>query len=105
VNQCCLVGTLTRGPVVKYEGDGHQIATFTLAVQEPSREGKPYTLYVPCTSFGRAAEACSLLSAEDQVAIVGRLTWQKRLGKCKTEHSVLVVRVSDVQPLTPAVSP
>jgi len=69
MNTVALVGHLTRPPVVKFEGAGTQTATFTLAITEPGREGKPYTLYVGCTSWGRAAEACSLLNAEDIVAI------------------------------------
>ena len=93
MNAVSLVGTLTRAPTVKFEGDGHQITTFTLAISEPSRLGSPFTLYVGCTSFGRAAETCSLLSAEDLVAVTGKLAWQKRLGKCKQEHSTLVVQV------------
>jgi single-stranded DNA-binding protein len=51
-----LVGKLTRAPSVKSEGEGQQVTTFTLAVQVPSREGKPYTLYIPCTSWGKTAE-------------------------------------------------
>jgi single-stranded DNA-binding protein len=100
MNSVCLVGRLTRNPTVRFEGDS-QTATFTLAVDErsygPAR--KAYVLYVPCTSFGRSAEACSLLSAEDLVAVQGRLGWQKRKAQCGQEHSMLVVHVREVQVL------
>ena len=102
MNQCCLVGRLTRAPTVRFEGES-QTATFTLAVQEPSREGKPYTLYVPCTSWGRSAEACSLLHTEDLVAISGKLSWRTHTGKCGQEHSQLCVAVREVTVLETAV--
>jgi single-stranded DNA-binding protein len=57
MNSVCLVGCLTRAPTVRFEGES-QTATFTLAVQEPSREERAFTLYVGCTSWGRMAETC-----------------------------------------------
>jgi single-stranded DNA-binding protein len=100
------VGHVTRVPVVRYEGDGHAVASFTLAISEASRDGKAYVLYVPCiASWGKAAEACSLLSAEDMVSVQGKLTWHKKVGRCKQEHSTLVVRVQDIQTLAPAEMP
>jgi single-stranded DNA-binding protein len=98
MNSVCLVGRLTRDPTVRFEGES-QTATFTVAIAEPSREGKPYTLYVPCACWGRSAEAASLLSAEDLVAVQGRLGWQKRPAKCGQDHSTLVVTVREVQVL------
>jgi single-stranded DNA-binding protein len=96
------VGKLTRHPTTKFEGESQQVTTFTLAVQEPSWEGKLYTLYVGCTSWGRAAETCSLLNAEDLIAVQGKLAWQQRTGKCGQEHSLLVVNVRDVAVLDAA---
>jgi single-stranded DNA-binding protein len=80
-----------------------QTATFTWAIREPSREGKAFTLYVGCTSWGRAAETCSLLNAADLVAIQGTLAWQKRTGKCGQEPSLLVVNVREAVLLERAV--
>jgi len=99
MNSICLVGRLTRDPVVRFEGEGTQVTTFTLAVPEPSRDGKVFQLYTPCQAWGKAAEVCSLLTAEDLVAVQGRLGWQKRHGTCGQEHSMLVVHVRAVQVL------
>ena|SRR6516165_12664971 len=101
MNTCSLVGHVSRAPTVRFEGDGAQITTFTLAIDERSYgpERKAYTLYVPCTSWGKSAEACSLLNAADLVAVQGKLTWRKQVGKCKQEHASLVVRVAEVQVL------
>jgi single-stranded DNA-binding protein len=99
------VGHVTREPVVKFEGEGVQTCTFTLSITEPSSKGTPYTLYVPMTAWGRAAEACGELHQADLIAVQGKLTWQKRVGKCKQEHSTLVVRVQDIAVLTPVLQP
>ena len=101
MNHVSLVGRLSRAPSVKFEGDGQQVTTFTLAITEPSREGKAYVLYVPCTSWGRSAEACSLLSAQDLVSIEGKISWHPRKRKCGQEHSELVVSVRDIAVLAP----
>ena len=104
MNTCSLVGHVSRAPTVRFEGDGAQITTFTLAIDERSYgpERKAYTLYVPCTSWGKSAEACSLLNAADLIAVQGKLTWRKQVGKCKQEHASLCVRVQDMQVLEPA---
>jgi single-stranded DNA-binding protein len=67
MNTCSLVGHVARAPTVKFEGEGMQTCTFTLGVTEHSYgpEPKVFTLYIPCISWGRSAQACSLLSAED----------------------------------------
>jgi hypothetical protein len=93
-----------RDPIVKFEGES-QTASFTLAVQAPSRAGQPYTLYVPCTSWGKSAEVSSLLGAEDLVAVQGKLTWHPHKAKCGQEHSQLCVRVQDIAVLAPVVPP
>ena len=102
MNTVALVGTVTRTPSTKFEGDGLQMTTLTLALTEAGREGKPYTLYVPCVSYGRAADACSLLEAETLVAVQGKLSWRKQQGKCGQEHSQLVVQVREAQVLQSA---
>ena len=99
MNSMVLVGTVTRTPSVRFEGNGLQMASLTLALVESGREGKPYTLYVPCEAWGRAASACSLLEAETLVAVHGKLSWRKQPGKCGQEHSQLVVQVREVQVL------
>ena len=96
MNTCNLVGHVARTPSTRFEGEGAQITTFTLSIDERSREGKVYPLYVPCTSWGKSAEACSLLSADDLVIVQGRLTWRSHKHKCGQEHSQLCVRVQDV---------
>src|SRR5215510_10204623 len=103
MNHVCLIGTVLRAPTTRFEGDGHQMTDFTLSVLEPSTspERKPYSVFIACTAWGRVAEYCATLDADMLVALNGRLTWHKRMGKCKTEHSVLCVAVREVHVLSP----
>jgi len=102
VNSVCLVGKLTRHPLVRFEGEGSQVTTFTLAITEPSREGKAFTLYVPCVAWGRSAEACGTLSREDLIALSGKLCWRKQTDKQGQEKSSLAVNVRELRLLVAA---
>ena len=105
MNSVNLVGRLTRPPSVKFEGEGSQVTTFTVVVEEPGRSERTFTTYVGCTAWGKTAEACSLLNAADVVSIVGKLAWTKRTGQCGQEHSQLCVNVREVTVLQPAEVP
>ena len=97
MNSVCLVGRVSRHPQTRFEGES-QTASFTLVVEERSygSENKQFTLFVPCTSWGKSAEVCGLLNQGDLISVQGRLTWRKQVGKCGTEHSQLVVSVREV---------
>ena len=99
MNTLALVGHLTRVPSTKWEGAGMQVATMTLAITEQGKDGRTYTLYVPCVAYGHAAESCGVLEAETLVSLVGKLTWRKQPHKCGEAYSSLVVLVQTVQVL------
>jgi single-stranded DNA-binding protein len=101
MNTVCLIGRLSRAPTVRFETTGACTCTFTLAIEEKSQGGKPWTLYAPCVCYGRGAEAASVLNAEALVTLVGKLGWHKQRGKCGTEHSTMVVHVREVSVLQP----
>jgi single-stranded DNA-binding protein len=105
LNVCALVGTLSRDPRTAFEGDGRQTTTFTLAIVEPGREGKAFTLYVPCVCWGKAAEAADVLNAEDLVSVQGKLCWRKHVDKHGQDRSTLAVNVREVSVLQPAALP
>ena len=96
MNSVCVVGKVARAPSVRFEGAGVQVTSLTLVVDETTREGKPYPLYVPCVGYGRSAEACGELHEADLVAVAGRLSWRKQKAKCGEEHSTVVVSVREV---------
>jgi single-stranded DNA-binding protein len=105
LNICALVGTLARDPRTAFAGEGQQTTTFTLALVEPGREGKPFTLYVPCIAWGKAAEAAAVLNAEDLVSVQGKLCWRKYVDKHGQERSMLTVNVREVSVVQPAALP
>ncbi len=102
MNSVNLVGRLSRNPTVRFEAEGRQTTSFSLAIREAGQEGKPFVLYVGCIAWGRAAEACSLLNAEDLISVQGRLAWRKQMASCKQEHSQLCVNVREVHVLETA---
>jgi single-stranded DNA-binding protein len=104
VNNVCLVGRLTRDPVVRFEAD-HQTTTFTLLIAESGREGATFKLFVPCVAWGKAAEAAGVLNAEDLIAVVGKLCWRKQLDKHGQEKSSICVNAREVQLLQAAEVP
>jgi single-stranded DNA-binding protein len=106
MNSVQLVGHLSRAPVVRFEPDSHQVTTWTLAIEELGygQEGKKYILYCPCVAYGRTAESASLLSAGDVISVSGKLSWRKQVGKCKQEHSIMVVNVREVAVLQAAMA-
>jgi single-stranded DNA-binding protein len=101
MNSFCGVGRLTRDPVVRFEGEGIQTATATLLIEEPGKL-KPFTLYVPLTFWGKAAEQASTLSAQDSIAITGKLCWRKLHTKDGEEKSSLAVEVRSIELLQAA---
>jgi single-stranded DNA-binding protein len=101
MNLVALVGRLARAPTTRFEPEGAQVTTFTLMIEEPGRGAQSWRLFIPCSSWGRAAEAVSVLSAEDLVSVSGKLSWRKRPRTCGHEHSEMVVQVREVAVLLP----
>lgn len=84
LNNCVLVGRLTRDPELRYTKDGGTaICRFGLAVsrglskskeEEAKAQGKPTADFLNIISFGRTAELVSnYLSKGKQAAIQGRI--------------------------------
>jgi single-strand DNA-binding protein len=103
MNSISLVGTITRHPTVRFEGDnGTQVTTFTLVIPEPGRDGGTFTLFVNCIAWGKSAEATALLNGGDLVSIEGRLCWRKHKDKAGQDKSALAVMVRQLTVLVPA---
>jgi single-stranded DNA-binding protein len=98
MNSVCVIGRLTRNPVVRFAGEGVQTASATLLIEEPRTREKPLTLYVPLTFWGQAAEVASTLGAQDMVAVTGKLCWRTVHTKVG-DRSSLAVEVHRVQRL------
>ena len=76
MNQVCLIGRLTRDIELRYtSGSQTAVATFTLAINRPKREGHDQEADFPrITVFGKQAENCDKFLAKGRlVGIQGRL--------------------------------
>lgn len=89
MNSVVLIGRLTRDPELRYVPSSElAVATFSLAIDRPTREGKEKQADFPrVTVFGRLAENCDkYLEKGRLVAIQGRL----QTGSYKNKDGVTV---------------
>ena len=76
MNSVVLIGRLTRDPELRYVPNSElAVATFSLAIDRPTREGKEKQTDFPrITVFGRQAENCEkFLEKGRLVAVQGRI--------------------------------
>lgn len=75
MNSVTLIGRLTKDPEVRYTGDQMAVASFTLAIDRPTRPDKEKVADFPkVTVFGKQAENCEkFLKKGRLVAIEGRI--------------------------------
>jgi hypothetical protein len=96
VNRMTLLGAIGRyGVTVSYHDNGTPRASFLLAVQEHSQDGKVFTTLVDCQVYGKKAEAAGELEAGQLVLFEGKLAKRK-----KGEQWDLVVSGFEVTPIT-----
>ena len=96
VNRMTLLGAIGRyGVTVSYHDNGTPRASFLLAVQEHSQDGKVFTTLVDCQVYGKKAEAAGELEAGQLVLFEGKLAKRK-----KGEQRELVVSGFEVTPIT-----
>ena len=102
MNSVELIGRLTRDPEVRYtSGSQTAVATFTLAIDRPQRQGEEKQTDFPrVTVFGRQAETCGkYLKKGRMAAIQGRLqtgSYQNRNGDTVFTTDVVANRVEFV---------
>lgn len=75
MNSVQLIGRLTRDPEVRYTSGQMAVATFTVAIDRPTRAGEDRVTDFPrVTVFGRQAENCEKYLAKGRrVAVEGRI--------------------------------
>lgn len=88
-NFCFLTGTLAREVVA---GEGASGCRFTLKIDELGRDGKTYATYVPCHSWGLAADRAVTLVPGDLLCVQGMVKWRK--GETPSDKGTLVVNIS-----------
>lgn len=84
MNQCCLLGRLTKNPEVRYtQGQNPMaVARYTLAVDRRTKEKA--TDFISCIAFGKSAEfAERYLKQGTKIAVTGEIrtgSYQKQDG-------------------------
>lgn len=82
MNSVVLIGRLTKDPEVRYSQDNNCIATFTLAINRPNKNGESKADFLRVISFGKTAELVErFLSRGRQVAVNGRIQTDKYTNK------------------------
>ena len=91
MNSVCLVGRLSKDPVVS-DRDGRKIANFTIAVDRAYAKDKSAD-FIRIVVFGKAAENCEKFLAKGlKVSITGRLHADSYVNKeGKTVYTVDVI--------------
>ena len=94
INQVTIVGRLTRDPEVRFAATGTAVASFAIATnhryQDKGGQWKDEVAFIPCSSFGRAAEQLAQRHKGEPMLVTGRLRTEAWL-KDGVNHSRLVL--------------
>mgnify|MGYP000290763278 FL=1 len=103
INKVIVTGNLTRDPELRETGDGLQILSFGVAVNDRRKnqqtqqwEDRPN--FVDCAMFGnRAASVSRFLGKGSKVAIEGKLRWSQWEAQDGSKRSKLEVVVDELE--------
>lgn len=99
INNCTLVGRLTKDPEMRSVGDNIPVCQFTLAVDKRKKDSG--TNFIDCVAWKGVAETISQYVKKGQLlGVVGSLD-QQNWEKDGEKKSKIQVIVSDIQFLTP----
>jgi single-strand DNA-binding protein len=93
-----IVGNLGRDPEIKHLPSGKAVASFSVAVNDGTRE-KEHTSWVDCTAWDKTAERMAEMHKGDCVAVLGRLrqeTWVTQAGERRSRLGLVAVVVYQV---------
>lgn len=86
-----------------YTSSGAATCAFTLEIDEPSKGGEVFTLYLPVEIWGQAERAVELLEPGDEVMLSGRLKYKSHVdAKTQQKVSKLILSSWGIQARQPA---
>jgi single-strand DNA-binding protein len=93
INKVILCGRITAdGCRLTYTADATPHCSFTLLLEEASKQGYTYKLYIPVDLFGdKAEQAAELVNPGDLVLVDGKLQWKSWVDKQGEKQGRLVV--------------
>lgn len=89
-NNCLVTGTVTsKGGKMQYVGEkGIPKYTFSVCYKnEKTEDDKWISEYIDCEAFGKKANVCPRVSADEMVLCAGKISTQTWSGKDGNEHS------------------
>ena len=104
INRVVLVGRLTRDPELKRTAAGNSLATFTVAVDNRTKnpDGTRGTTFVPCVCFQQSADNMVKFTRKGAlVGVEGRLNQRSYQRQDGTKANVIEVLCDSVQFLEP----
>lgn len=97
-NKTILMGNLTRDPEIRVTGGGMSVGSFTLAINNQSKD-KESVSYIDCVAFGKTAEfAKDYLEKGMPILIEGHLQqnrWEQE-GQKRSKIEVIVDKMTFV---------
>jgi single-strand DNA-binding protein len=105
INKVILCGRLTEdGCRLTYTTEGTPHVSFTLLLEEASKQGYTYKLYIPIDLFGdKAEQVAETMTAGDLVLVDGKLQWKSWLDRKGEKQGRLGVLAWQVErPAVPA---
>lgn len=99
MNRCVLVGRIVRDPELKRTNSGNSVTSFTLAIDNPVRNGNDKTTsFIPCTCWNKTAENVAKYCTKGSlVGVDGRLNQRSYEDKNGAKRSVVEVIAESVQ--------
>jgi len=102
MNCTILIGRLCADPQVRYSNEQMAVATFTLAIDRPTRQGKEKQTDFPrVTVFGKSAENCERFLVKGRlVGVQGRIqtgSYKDKDGKTIYTTDVVADRVEFIE--------
>lgn len=100
MNQCVLLGRLTRDSEMRTAISGTEVTKFTLAVDRNRKNdnGEKETDFINCIAFNKTAELIAKYTKKgSQIAVVGRIQTRSYDAQDGTKRYVTEVLISEVK--------
>ena len=91
-NQVLIMGHLGRDAETKHTGSGHSITTFSIAVENGTKD-KPRPAWIDVKAWNQCQAALDILTKGALIAVTGRLdqeTWEDRATGQKRSKTLVV---------------
>ena len=102
MNHLIIIGNLTKDADNKITQSGHNVTSFTVAVNRRHRDGQPDQAdFFRVTTWDKLAEICKTLTKGKKVAVVGSVSVNTYQTQDGTTRASLDVMANEVKFLSP----